>query len=186
MLRDAGIDPGLKTDYECAVNLRKEYQRELHEVWQQRRALRKALRLLGEDSEEARILKDMLCKDTTRSVCPKRIEYMLERYRKECRKCAEGRRYKADSRGILPAPVQEVKPVVELKTPEPEVQVVIASEPKVSRVYRKKSRKPIRKSHAPSWVQSSQLSLKTSKHSPNRKPLVKLTKTASVLRLKKF
>lgn len=186
LLRDAGIDPGLKTDYECAVNLRKEYQRELHEVWQQRRALRKALRLLGEDTEEARILEDMLCKDTTRSVCPKRIEYMLERYRKECRKCAEGRRYEADSRGISPAPVQEVKPIVELKAPEPKVQVVLVSKPKTKRVYRKKSSKTSRKSHRPNWVKSPQLTPKASRRNANMKPLVKMTRAASTLIVKKF
>ena len=186
LLRDAGIEPGLKTDYECAVNLRKEYQRELHEVWQQRRALRKALRLLGEDSKEARILEDMCCRDAGHPANSTRIERMLEQYRRVCRECADGRKYEAENKGISPAPVQEVKPIVELKAPELKVQVVLASKSKASHVDRKKSRTPIKKSHIPSWIQSRQLSSKASKHNPNIKPLVKLTKGASTVRVKKF
>ncbi|MBQ7215788.1 MAG: hypothetical protein IJS39_07360, partial [Synergistaceae bacterium] len=186
LLRDAGIEPGFDTDYECAVKVRKAKQRELHEVWQQRRVLRKALRLLGKDSEEARILMDMCCNNTTCTVCPKRIENMLNAYKEECKKCAKGRRYEAESRGIFPAPVQEEKPAVVAESPEPEVQVVVASTPKAPRVYRKKSNKPIRKFYRPSWIQSVQLIPKTHKHSPTRKPLVKLTKSASTVRVKKF
>ncbi len=185
LLREAGIEPGLKTDYEYAVDLRKETQRELHEVWQQRHVLRKALHLLGEDSEEAQILRDMCCRNAGCPVSSKRIENMLNIYREECRKCAEGRRYEAENRGIAPAPVQEEKPAVTAEESEPEVQVVLADKPKTPRVYVKKSRKSIRKSHKPNWVQFP-LTTKPSRQRVSKKPLVKLSKVASPARIRKF
>lgn len=180
LLREAGIETREPTEYEQDVELRKELQSELHKYWQKRHALRKAQRIFGAGSADAEALNGMW------EQYQEEADLMLYKYKAVAMRLKKWREYEVDSRGISPAPVQEVKPIVELKAPEPEVQVVLASKSKVSHVYRKKSRTPIRKSHAPSWIQSRQLTSKTSKHSPNRKPLVKLSKSASTLRAKKF
>ncbi len=179
LIREAGIETCATTFYEFAIKQRKELQARLHELWQKRHALRKAQRLLGEGSADAEALNDVweqYQEDT---------DFLMSEYKKHCRKCAEGRRYEADSRGISPAPVQEEKPIVAVEAPEPEVQVVLASAPKTARVYRKKTRTPRQKSHRPSWVQSP-LTTKPSRQRVSKKPLVKLSKVASPARIRKF
>lgn len=61
-----------------------------------------------------------------------------------------------------------------------------ANTPKVILNLKKKPRKASRKSRTPSWVQFPQLNCKTSRHSPNPKPLMKLTRAALSVSIKKF
>ncbi len=174
------VHEAMKTDYDRDREMRKELQAELHTHWQRRHALRKAQRIFGEGSVDAEALKDVW------ELYPEDIDGVLYQYELVCERLKKWREYEAESMSIAPAPVQEVNPAVEMETPKPKVQIVVVSKPKAKRVYKKATRKGSRKSHRPNWVQSPQLHPKASRRNANMKPLVKMTRAASTLIVKKF
>lgn len=176
LLREAGIDDNEKTSYEQYVEKRKELQADIHKLWQKRHALRKAQRIFGEGSADAEALSDVW------DMYHDQADVLLGEYWRVCefleqeRECV--RRYEADSQLADTLAIAEVA-----VQNEPEVQT---SQLKTAHNTTENPRKPSRKSHMPSCVQHSHVNEKLSRHSPNSKPLMKATRVASSIRIRKF
>ena len=101
MTTEHGAKIGLQSEepaqeYDASLKARKDTRHDLHEAWCQRRVLRKCLRLLGECSDDARILRNMCYRNAVK--LESYIEHALKKYKEICLKCASGRMYDADSR----------------------------------------------------------------------------------------
>ena len=84
--------------------------------------------------------------------------------------------HQPENEASISASVEVKADVQEVSTPSKET---------VSRS-KKKTRKSSRKSHTQYWEQFSQSKSKTSRHNPNSKPLIKATRAALSVRIKKF
>ena len=92
LIREASIETCAKTSYEFAIKQRKELQAGLHELWQKRHALRKAQRILGEDSADSEALNDVW------EPYQEEVDFLMSEYEKFSKHLKRERRYEAESR----------------------------------------------------------------------------------------
>ena len=179
LIREAGIEDSEKTSYERKVEARKELQAEIHKLRQKRHALYKAQRVFGEGSADAEALSDVWDEYHDQA------DILLGEYWRVCEALALKRericKYEADSQRADTLAMAEAVVSKEL-----ELQPAQIIKPKATISLKKKPHKISRKSHAPRWVQSLQVKSKASRHSPNSKPLMKATRAALSVRIKKF
>lgn len=179
LTREAGVETALKTSYEQYMGERKELQGELHKLWQKRHALLKAQRIFGEGSADAEALSDVWDEYHDQA------DILLGEYWRICEELSllreRKRKYEADSQRADTLAMAEAVVSKEL-----ELQPVQIIKPKATISLKKKPHKISRKSHTPRWVQSLQVKSKASRNSPNSKPLMKPTKAASTIRVRKF
>ena len=179
LIREAGIEDSEKTSYERKVEERKELQGELHKLWQKRHALLKAQRIFGEGSADAEALSDVWDEYHDQA------DVLLGEYWRICEELSllreRKRKYEADSQRADTLAMAEAVVSKEL-----ELQPAQIIKPKATISLKKKPHKISRKSHTPRWVQSLQVKSKASRNSLNSKPLMKPTKAASTIRVRKF
>ena len=173
------VQEGRKTAYERRLEERKELQAEIHKLWQKRHALNKAQRVFGEGSADAEALSDIW------GMYHDQADVLLGEYWRVCEALAQEReclrRDEADSQ--LAGTLAITEAVTHSK---PEVQPMQTSKSKATLSTKKKPMKVSRKSHTQYWEQFSQSKSKTSRHNPNSKPLIKATRAALSVRIKKF
>lgn len=179
LIREAGIEDSEKTSYKRKVEARKELQAEIHKLWQKRHALYKAQRVFGEGSADAEALSDVWDQYQDQA------DVLLGEYWKVCEFLAREResirRYEADSQLADTLAMAEVA-----VHNEPESQPTQHIKPKTTLSTKKKTTNASRKTHKPSWLKLGQLTSKSCKHSPAPKPLIKASRAASTLRIRKF
>ena len=179
LTREAGVETALKTSYEQYMEQRKELQGELHKLWQKRHALLKAQRIFGEGSADAEALRDVWDEYHDQA------DVLLGEYWGVCEALAlkreSIRKYEADSQRADTLAMAEAVVSKEL-----ELQPAQIIKPKATISLKKKPHKISRKSHTPRWEQFPQLKSKTSRHDPTPKPLMKATRAALSVRIRKF
>lgn len=179
LIREAGIEDSEKTSYERKVEARKELQAEIHKLWQKRHALYKAQRVFGEGSADAEALSDVWDQYQDQA------DVLLGEYWRVCEALAlkreSIRKYEADSQRADTFAMAEVA-----VHNEPESQTTQHIKPKTTLSTKKKTTNASRKTRKPSWLKLVQLTSKSCKHSPAPKPLIKASRAASTLRIRKF